>query len=414
MKIVILGAGIIGVTTAYQLMKRGHEVTVIDRQSASAAECSFANGGQLSYSHAEPWANPNILQKIPLWLIKKNSPLVFNIRLDPPMWMWSLKFLVNCYSKSVKENTRNMMRLSLYSKECFKEMDNDLDLEYSKKDKGTIHVFSSQKTFKHHIKQAEFQKSLGCDFEILSDRNACEKIEPALKNSPAKIVGGIYFPMDATGDVHKFTTNLTNHLKQQGVKFEYDTTVEEILTKEDKIIAIKTDKGIKKANSYIVTLGAHSRPLMEKIGITIPLYPMKGYSISVKVNDKKRTPTIGVTNPDNKIVFSRLGDVLRAAGTAEFAGYDSTIRENRIETLKEMVQGLFPYCGDFGEATSWSCLRPSTPGGNPIIGGTKFRNLFLNTGHGTLGWTLSCGSAKIIADIIDNKLPEIDMSGLTI
>lgn len=414
MKVVVLGAGIIGVTTAYQLARRGHEVTIIDKHPASAAECSFANGGQLSYSHVEPWASPSVLPKIPKWLMDKESPLVFHIRPDIKMWAWALKFLASCTGRKAKKSAENMMRLALYSKQVFDETDSELGLQYSQVKKGIIHIFSDRDSLNANIRQAEFQKKLGCDYKVLNSRAEVEELEPAFKNSPVKIIGGILFPMDTTGDVNEFACNLSSYLANRKVKFEYNTTVESIQTANGQVTGVKTDKGIFTADAYVYSLGARSAQFLSPIGINVPIYPLKGYSISIDVTGSEHAPFIGITDQKNKIVYSRLGNIIRVAGTAELIGYDDSITKSRIETLKKMTRELFPDIGKLDVVKEWACLRPSTPDGSPIIGKTKYSNLFLNTGHGTLGWTLSLGSAKVTADIVEGKEPEIDLSGLNL
>jgi D-amino-acid dehydrogenase len=410
MKILVLGSGIIGVTTAYQLAKSGHEVSVIERNSQSAAECSFANGGQLSYAHVEPWASPALLPKIPKWLVQKNSPLVFNPSADMRMWAWAMKFLACCNSSQAEVSTRKMMLLSLYSKQVFAEIESETGIQYSKISKGTLHTFKDEKLLNANIRQAKFQKELGCDYEVLTSRAACEEKEPALKYSPTNIIGGLYFPCDETGDVREFAVNLAKISADKGVKFHYGTSVVEILTNGDKITGVKTDKGLFTADKYVVCMGAASPLLFNKIGVKMPIYPMKGYSISIDIKNSDKAPTLGITDQSNKIVFSRLGNIMRVAGTAEFAGYNDSIKKSRIDTLKRMTKESFPDAGDIDHANEWACLRPSTPDGCPLIGGTKYGNLFLNTGHGTLGWTLSCGSAKLIAHVIDGKKTDIENS----
>lgn len=414
MHVIVMGAGVIGVTTAYYLRKKGYKVTVIERNGESAAECSYANGGQLSYCHAEPWASPDILPKIPYWLLHKNSPLVFRPKADINMWLWGIKFLLCCTKKKAHYTTTNMVRLALHSRSCFKQIDNDEKIEYSKKSTGTLHIFKNEKALKHNITQAKFQKTLGCDFNLLSSREECEKIEPALKYSPAKIVGGIHFPMDETGNVNEFTVNLSKLLQQRGVEFKYNTDIKSIIKDGSKITGIETDKGTLTADKYVMAMGAYSPLMLKKIGINVPIYPLKGYSISIKADNNKYAPNISITDQANKIVYSRLGDIVRVAGTAELAGYSDKIKKKRIKTTKKMAKSLFPLCGDIANAEPWACLRPSTPDGAPIIGATKYENLYLNTGHGTLGWTLSCGSANIIANIVAGEKPLIDMTGLTI
>lgn len=415
MKVTILGAGVIGVTTAYYLNKLGHDVTVIERNAESAAECSFANGGQLSYSHAEPWATPAALRKIPKWLVSKNSPLVFRPSLDLNMWKWVVSFLGNCQDDIKAESTKHTLRLAMYSRECFGEIIKDTGVEFSYLNTGTVHTFRDEKSLAANISQAEFQKEFGCDYEILSNRQQCEQKEPALKHAPASIIGGLYFPMDASGDINEFTINLSKMLQEKGVKFIYGESVTEILTEGNIITALKTGNGGNYiADKFIVSAGAASPLLLNKIGVMVPIYPMKGYSLSIDIEDADKAPLVCVTDQYNKIVYTRLKKVLRVAGTAEFAGYNSAVHPGRISTLKRMIGELFPKAGRVEVGRQWACLRPSTPKGTPLLGETGYRNLYLNTGHGTLGWTLSCGSAKIVADIVNGSKVDFDLTGLTL
>jgi D-amino-acid dehydrogenase len=307
-----------------------------------------------------------------------------------------------------------MMRLSLYSKQCLNEIEQHTGINYTGLKHGTLHIFKDEKSLASSIKQAEFQKELGCEFEILPDRAACIAKAPSLTNSQKPIVGGLFFPLDESGDVHEFAVNLAQMEAAKTAKFMYDTSINNILTDGKKITGIETDKGTIYADRYIMSLGAYSPLLLRKIGIRLPIYPMKGYSISIPIANANAAPMTSITDQGDKVVYSRLGNILRVAGTAEFAGYDQSIRKERIDTLKFMTKRLFPDCGDIESANEWSCLRPSTPDGSPILGHSPYENLFLNTGQGTLGWTLACGSARIVADIIEGKEPDIDLTGLTI
>lgn len=415
MKITVFGAGIIGVTTAYYLHKQGHEVTVLERNESSGLECSFANGGQLSYSHAEPWATPASLKKVPKWLFSSDSPLVMHPSLDPHMWSWAISFFKHCKNEIKDASTKNTLRLALHSRDCFAEIIKETGIEFSYLQKGTLHIFRDNESLAANITQAEFQKKLGCPFQLLNSRAACEQIEPALKHSPLPIVGGIFFPIDATGDVYQFTHNLTKYLEARGVQFLYGRNVLHVLSEGDEISAVMTETGRLESDAFVVSMGAASPILLRKIGINAPIYPMKGYSISVEITDSEKAPTVGLTDQFNKIVYSRLGNIMRVAGTAEFAGYNNNIDPERINTLKRMVMQCFPDAGPLGNTVKeWACLRPSTPEGTPILGNTHYKNLFLNTGHGTLGWTLSCGSADIVANIISGKPQKVDLTGLTL
>ena len=414
MKVIVLGSGIIGVTTAYNLYKSGHEVTVIDRRSTSGEECSFANGGQLSYSHAEPLASPNILPQIPKWLISKNSPFKLNLTSDLSMWKWISQFLLNCNNKKARYNTQNIIRLSSYSMNCLRKIEQEIEIDYKKSKGGILHYFDDKKALEYNIRQANFQNTLGCEFEILHGREACIQKETALRYSTKNIEGGIFFPIDECGDANQFTVNIAKILEQNGVKFEYNTNIKKFAKYNGKIQHVDTDKGSFKADSYVVAMGSYSTNILNELEVNIPVYPMKGYSLSVDILNDDAAPKIGITDQKNRLVFSRLGNTLRVAGTAELAGYDDNLTKKRIKALKIMAKENFPACGDFEKAKIWSGLRPSTPDGSPIIGKSPYKNLFLNTGHGTLGWTLSCASAKIICDLIEGKQPEISLSGLTI
>lgn len=415
MKVVVLGAGIAGETTAFFLAERGHEVVVIDRQSEAAAECSFANGGQLSYSHAEPWATPSLLRKIPKWLISNDSPLIFHPKPDPHLLKWLSQFLLNCRQDKMEETTRNVLRLALYSRDKTRRVAARANVNFCYMQTGTLHFFSDQKSLESNIKQAEFLQSLGCPSEIL-DKQACLEKEPALANSSYPLAGGVFFPLDESGDVHEFTLKLAEASKRvaNNIDYRYHTTVERLDVENGQITAVHTDQGEITADAYVLAFGAYSSFFLRKLKLPAPIYPMKGYSISIPVTGEEAAPSMSLTDQGNKIVYTRLCNKVRVAGTAEFAGYDHTIRSSRIATLKQMVRGSFPQLENaLKDATEWACLRPSTADGAPLLGKTPIKNLFLNTGHGTLGWTLGVGSARIVADQIEGKAPEIDLTGLT-
>jgi D-amino-acid dehydrogenase len=412
MKILVLGSGLLGVTTAYELGKRGFEVTVIDRQNSSAAETSFANGGQLSYSHAEPWASPTVLPKLPKWLFHADSPLVFRPRADLDMIRWGLSFLRNCTSSRSDINTVSMLRLGLFSRECLHVIKDSENLEFNHSDKGILHIYGTKEEFEHGKRQVEFQAKFGGDEKIIT-RDEVLALEPALAHSSQTIVGGIHAHHDESGDAHAFCTQLAEIATGKfGVKFMYGVTVNDIKRNGRKIVAIDTNKGDMRSEGYVLSLGSYSSVHLRKIGIRVPIYPMKGYSITIEANDF--CPNISLTDGTHKIVYSRLGNKLRVAGTAEFAGYDQSINEERIVPIVRAAKNLVPKADWNQEIGKWACLRPSTPDGPPIIGRTPYNNLFLNTGHGTLGWTQAAGSATLLADIMENKTPKILLHGLTL
>lgn len=416
MKIVILGAGVIGVTTAYLLAERGHEVEVIDRQPEPAAETSYANGGQLSFSHAEPWANPYVLSKVFGWMFKKDAPLVLKPSLDPHMMSWSLSFLRNCLADRCNMNAVTLLRLGIYSKQVMEKIRVTSGVSFDNMRTGIMHIYTGEKDFDHAKKQAEFQnKFSGSNFSMeVLNRDACYQKEPTLQHSERQITGGVFCAIDESGDCGKFTQHLARIAeKDLKVKFTYNTEISRIETDGGRIKSVMTSQGIKFADAFVMCMGSYSYIHLRKLGIKVPIYPMKGYSITMPVG--KHGPSLSITDNEKKIVVSRLGDRLRAAGTAEFAGYNTSVRDERVQPIIDATRSWFPHA-DYSEENmfKWACLRPSTPDGPPIIGRSKYSNLFLNTGHGTLGWTQAAGSANLLADVIDGHDTEISLTGMTV
>ncbi len=415
MKICILGAGVLGVTSAYELAKRGHEVTVVERQREPARECSFANGGQLSYSHAEPWANPHVFPKLFKWMWQDDAPLVLRPSTDPHMLRWGLLFLLNCLPSRARAHCEVMLRLGMYSKQKMAELMDDTKVNFHFLGNGTLHVFDNQKSLDGAKRHAEFQSKLGCDETPMSVAE-CFKLEPALANTTKKLVGGMYAPMDESGDIHVFTKNLADYCATKyGVKFLYNQNIA-LLHKADGHISHIEIEGqhrdyLSGFDAYVMAMGAHSAPQLRTLGLYVPIYPMKGYSISF--NASEHCPKVSITDDAAKQVYSLLGNRMRVAGTAEFARYNEQVRKVRIDPLKRGMNELFPSAPQ-EELTEWACLRPATPDGPPIIGKTPIANLFINSGHGTLGWTQAAGSSRLLADVVDNKPTEIPLSGLAI
>ena len=411
MKVLVLGSGLLGVTTAYELAKRGYQVTVLERKSDIAGDTSFANGGQLSYSHAEPWANPAVLKKLPSWMLHDDSPLVMRPRADWQMIKWGLGFLRNCTSERARINTINLLRLGLYSRERMREIVAETNIQFDYAEKGILHIFSTQEELDEAKHQVDFQAKYGGEETLLS-REQCLALEPALEGSPRQIVGGIHAHQDASGDARTFCIELAKYIAQKyGVKFIHGIEIDVLRPELDTIASVATNKGDLVADAYVLATGSYSAVHLRAIGIDVPIYPMKGYSISIEANDA--CPHISLTDVANKIVYSRLGNRLRVAGTAEFAGYNHSINQKRIDPIVRAARELFPAADWSQDITTWACLRPSTPDGPPVMGRTRYRNLFLNTGHGTLGWTQAAGSATIVADLMEGKLPPILMHGLT-
>lgn len=418
MRIAVLGAGVIGTTTAYFLAKQGHKVFVIDRQKASAEECSRANGGQLSYGHVEPWANPHAPLNILRWMGKEDAPLVFKLKANWEEWSWGARFLLNCRRSKSLLTSKIMLELAFYSKKMLSKICEDTKLEFHHGNNGTLHIFQDEASLALEIRQAKYQKQFGCDYEVLSAKECLER-EPSLAFSSLPLVGGVFFPQDETGNAHLFTQRLAEYCeKNLGVEFHYSANIHTILTEANQIKGMQLQNGeVLKADRYIASLGATGSVLLWPIGIKLPIYPMKGYSLTLPLKEGDIVPNSSITDQSHKIVYSKLGNELRIAGTAEFAGFDTEINPKRLKPILAASKLLFPQL--FGQIEleqlfQWACLRPSTPDGMPIISATKYHNLFLNTGHGTLGWTLACGSAKAIADLVSGNRPEIDLSSYSI
>ncbi len=415
MKICVLGSGVLGVTTAYELAKRGHEVTVIDRQPEAARECSFANGGQLSYAHAEPWANPGVFPKLWKWMFQEDAPLVLRPSADPHMIRWGILFLRNCLPSYARRHSEVMLRLGLYSKKKMADLLAETKVEFHHLSKGILHVYSDQPSFDHAKKQAEYQHSLGCEENVLT-REQAFALEPTLADTTMHVVGGIHAPIDESGDIHLFTKNLAALcVEKYNVKFLYGRSVRRIHKSGGAISHIELEgekpEFLSGFDRYVMSMGSHSSVYLRQVGLYVPIYPMKGYSISFDASEF--CPSVSITDDAAKQVYSLLGNRMRVAGTAEFDRYNEAVRPVRIAPLIKGMQKLFPKA-PLENLTEWACLRPSTPDGPPIIGGTPLSNLFVNSGHGTLGWTQCAGSARLLADTLEGRPTEIPMSGLDV
>jgi D-amino-acid dehydrogenase len=415
MKICVLGAGITGVTAAYELARRGHEVTVLDRQPEPARECSFANGGQLSYAHAEPWANPGVFPKLFKWMFQDDAPLVLRPSRDPHMIRWGLLFLRNCLPSYARRHSEVMVRLGLYSKQKMAELMRDTAVDFHHLSKGILHVYSDQPSFDHARKQAAFQHTLGCEERELT-RDEVFALEPTLAHTTMDVVGGMHAPMDESGDIFLFTKNLANYCRDTlRVNFVFGKSIRRIHKADNAISHIELEgekpEFLSGFDGYVMAMGSYSSVYLRQIGLYVPVYPMKGYSISFAASEF--CPSISITDDAAKQVYSLLGNTMRVAGTAEFAAYNDSVRKARIEPLVKGMQKLFPKA-PIDNMTEWACLRPSTPDGPPIVGKTPLSNLYMHTGHGTLGWTQSAGTARLLADAIDGRPTEIPMSGLDI
>lgn len=412
MKIVILGSGVVGTTTAYYLAKAGHEVVVLDRQPGPALETSFANAGQISPGYSTPWAGPGIPRKAIKWMFMKHAPLVIRLKFDPDMWLWMWRTLKNCTTQAYEINKARMMRLAEYSRDQFIALRAETGIRYDDRQGGTLQLFRTQLQVDGAAKDIAVLKSLGVNYELL-DRAGCIAVEPALALVSEKFLGGLRLPGDETGDCFQFTQRLANMAEELGVEFRYGISILGLQCQANEITAVHTDRGTVTGDKYICALGSYSTLLLRKIGVKIPVFPVKGYSITLPITDPQFAPVSTVMDETHKVAITRLGDRIRVAGTAELAGYDLTLSEERGTTVRHVVTDLFPRGGDVSKAQLWTGLRPNTPDGTPIIGATPIKRLYLNTGHGTLGWTMSCGSARVMADIVSERKPDIDIAGLS-
>ncbi len=414
MKIVVLGAGVIGTTTAWFLNQAGHDVTVIERQPNAGLETSFANGGQISVSHAEPWANPSAPLKILKWLGKEDAPLLFRLRADLNQWRWGLQFLMECSPARTQSNTLNILRLGLYSRSVLQKLRAETNIQYDALTKGILHFYTDPKEFENAIAAAALMRSLDCDRHVIDQKNEILKIEPAFSSSIDKVVGATFTSSDESGDAHKFTQNLAKLAASKGVNFLFNHTITQIKHSKGQISSVTVQHDGKNsdvtADAYVVCLASYSALMVRDLGISLLIYPAKGYSATVDIPDGANAPSVSMTDDEYKIVFSRLGNRLRIAGTAELNGYDLSLNDVRCQALIKRTQSLFPNAADYSKPIFWTGLRPATPSNVPYIGKTKYPNLYLNTGHGTLGWTHACGSAQAISDMINGKKPEVDFT----
>ena len=411
MKVLVLGGGVIGVATAYYLAKAGHEVELVDRQSGPALETSFGNAGEVSPGYSAPWAGPGVPLKAIKWMLMQHSPLVIWPMFDPAMWRWGAMMLANCTEKAYALNKSRMVPIAEYSRDCLKELRAETGIAYDDRAQGTLQLFRTQKQLDSIGGDVAVLKQYGVPFEVL-DRAGFTAVEPALKLTQEKFVGALRLPNDETGDCHLFTQRLAEMAGSLGVKFRWNTRIEALQVGGGTITGVHTDAGLLQADKVVLALGSHSPLLLAPVGIRIPVYPVKGYSITVPITDAQCAPESTIMDETHKVAVTRLGDRIRVGGTAELAGFSLNLREARRSTLNHVVTDLFPRGGDVSKASFWCGLRPMTPDGTPIIGTTPVQNLLLATGHGTLGWTMAAGTGRVIADMISGKKPDIDVSGL--
>jgi D-amino-acid dehydrogenase len=411
-KVLVLGAGVVGVTIAYELAGSGHEVVVVDRQEGPALETSFANAGEVSPGYSAPWAGPGVPMKAIKWLAMHHRPLVIR-HLDPVMVRWCLAMLRNCTAARYAVNKARMVRLAEYSRDCLRALRAATGIVYDERMQGTLQLFRTQQQFDCSAGDIDILRQSGVAFELL-DGHGCVRHEPALARVREKFVGGLLLPGDETGDCYKFTQRLAALAAERGVDFRFRTDVLAIARAGDRIAGVATASETLAADAYVVALGSHSPLLLAPIGVRIPVYPVKGYSITVPIRDHGGAPESTVMDETHKVAVTRLGDRIRVGGTAELAGYTLRLHAARKDTLAHVLGDLFPNGGDLAGAEFWCGLRPMTPDGTPLVGPTPIANLFLATGHGTLGWTMAAGTARVIADVVSGRAAGIDLDGLTI
>lgn len=417
MRVLVLGSGVIGVTSAYYLALKGFEVTVIDRQPAVALETSFANAGQISPGYSAPWASPDVPLKALKWLFQRHAPL--SLKPDFTRWQchWIAQFLSNCSLERYELNKSRMVRLAEYSRDCLRRLRAETGLHYEQRSQGTLQVFRTKKQLAAEAKDIAVLERMGVPFEHL-DAAGCVRIEPALIHVQDALLGGLYLPGDETGDCQLFTTQLTAKAQALGVKFRQETQIHRLLTQQSQLLGVEvqTASGVEvlQADHYVVALGSYSRQLSQALGLNLPVYPVKGYSLTVPLINAAAAPVSTVMDETYKVAITRFDQRIRVGGMAELHGFDLSLNPSRRATLEFVFNGLFPYAGDVAQAQFWTGLRPMTPDGTPLIGqaSAAYPNVWLNTGHGTLGWTMACGSGQVLADLMAQETPAIETQDL--
>jgi D-amino-acid dehydrogenase len=412
MRVLVLGSGVVGVTSAYYLARQGHEVTVVDRQPAAGMETSFANAGQVSPGYSAPWAAPGIPLKAMKWLLMKHRPLVLWPRTELRLWGWLAHMLANCNEEAYRRNKSRMVALAEYSRDCLRELRQETGITYDHREQGLLQLFRTQKQLDGIGEDTAVLDSYGVPYEIL-DPAGCVGVEPALGWVRSKVAGGLRLLGDETGDAHLFTQRLATIAETLGVRFRYDTPIQKMLTEGDRITGVQIAGGeVLTADAYVAAMGSYTPQLVRPLGIHLPVYPVKGYSLTMPIVNPDAAPVSTVMDETYKVGITRLGNRIRVGGTAELAGFSQHLRGPRQATLEHSVTDLFPQGGDVKHARFWTGLRPMTPDGTPVVGATRYGNLYTNTGHGTLGWTMACGSGRVLADLISDRVPEVPYKDL--
>jgi D-amino-acid dehydrogenase len=411
MKVIVLGAGVVGLTTAWYLRAEGHEVTVIERNDEVASEASFANGGQLSYSYVAPLAGPGVLSKLPTWLLRRDSPVRYRPRVDFHQWTWLLRFVRACTHRQNEESTRRLLSLSFLSRDLMSEfLSSEPDLRFDHANAGKLVVHRTVASFNAARRLLDYQRTLGCEQDAL-DTDACVEKEPALAHLADELRGGIFTGSEDSGDCHSFCVELLRLLRKRGVAFRFGTTVSGLRRIAGRQVMASAGDEDLEADHIVIATGASSAPLLGKLGVHVPLYPLKGYSLTAELDGSAIAPRVSITDYERKVVYARLGDRLRVAGMADIGGRRAEMNPGRVATLRAEAKAMFPDAADFNEAVAWCGLRPATPKGLPIIDRTPFDNLWLNIGHGALGFTLAMASGRLIGDLMSGRKPAIAGGG---
>jgi len=413
MRVLVLGSGVVGTASAYYLARAGFEVVVVDRQSAVAMETSFANAGQVSPGYASPWAAPGVPLKAMKWLLQRHAPLAIKLTGDVDQYLWMAQMLRNCTAARYAVNKERMVRLSEYSRDCLDELRAETGIAYEGRQLGTTQLFRTQAQLDAAAKDIAVLQRSGVPYELL-DRAGIARVEPALAKVSHKLSGALRLPNDQTGDCQMFTSRLAEMAVALGVEFRFEQDIQRLDYAGDRLAGVWIDGKLETADRYVLALGSYSPQMLKPLGIRAPVYPLKGYSLTVPISDPAMAPQSTVLDETYKVAITRFDQRIRVGGMAEIAGHDLSLNPRRRETLEMVVGDLYPQGGDPSDAVFWTGLRPATPDGTPIIGATPYRNLFLNTGHGTLGWTMACGSGRVLADLLASKRPQISTEGLDI
>ncbi len=413
MRVLILGSGVIGTTSAWYLAQAGCEVTVVEREPASALETSYANAGQLSFGYTSPWAAPGVPLKAMKWLFEQHAPLSIRPTRDLRQYLWLAQMLRNCTAERYAINKKRMVRMSEYSRDCLNELCAQTGIDFEGRRLGTTQLFRTQQQLDAAAQDIEVLAQYGVPYQVLGAADIA-RYEPGLAQGGAQLAGALRLPNDQTGDCRLFTQRLAQLAVAAGVEFRYGQTIESLQHDGQRLTGVRIDGRVETADRYVVALGSYSPDMVRPLGLRLPVYPLKGFSLTLPIVDAARAPTSTILDESYKIAITRFDERIRVGGMAEVAGFDLSLNPKRRATLEMVVQDLFPGGGELERAEFWTGLRPATPDGTPVVGATPYANLFLNTGHGTLGWTMACGSGRYLADLMQSRQPQIHSEGLDI